>query len=63
VEREPRESANDRNDRAIRRSALWYNKHLSDISPDAPVVVLLTNDVENKEKAVKDGLIAFTGNG
>ncbi|XP_064637468.1 exosome complex exonuclease RRP44-like [Lineus longissimus] len=60
VEREPRESTNDRNDRAIRRCVSWYKEHLSAISSDAATVVLLTNDADNKEKACKEGLIAFT---
>ncbi|XP_076462182.1 LOW QUALITY PROTEIN: exosome complex exonuclease RRP44-like [Babylonia areolata] len=55
VEREPGESANDRNDRAIRTAAEWYMQHLC-----KPGVVLLTNDSENKDKAVDAGLLAYT---
>ena len=64
MEREPGETANDRNDRAIRTAALWYQHHL-----DAEVkgqhgrvrVVLLTNDKANREKAVEEGIVAYTG--
>ncbi|KAL5022343.1 hypothetical protein ScPMuIL_001498 [Solemya velum] len=57
VERKPGESSNDRNDRAIREACGWYVKHLeqSDVK-----VVLLTNDAENRKKAVDEGLTAFT---
>ncbi|XP_065222316.1 exosome complex exonuclease RRP44 [Planococcus citri] len=63
IEREPGESANDRNDRAIRVAALWYDKHLKEINPDISHkkrlrVVLLTDDAANKEKATKEGLFA-----
>ncbi|XP_030635923.1 exosome complex exonuclease RRP44 [Chanos chanos] len=60
IEREQGESANDRNDRAIRVAAKWYSEHLSK-APDAGdlKVVLLTNDRDNKEKAEKSGLIVY----
>ncbi|XP_077350506.1 exosome complex exonuclease RRP44 [Festucalex cinctus] len=57
IEREPGESANDRNDRAIRVAAKWYSEHLS--KPDDPKVVLLTNDLGNKQKAQESGLIVY----
>ncbi len=47
VDRRPGESANDRNDRAIRVAADWYSKHV-DNSVD---VVLLSNDAENRRLA------------
>uniref|UniRef100_A0A4W4EGZ1 PIN domain-containing protein n=1 Tax=Electrophorus electricus TaxID=8005 RepID=A0A4W4EGZ1_ELEEL len=57
VEREQGESANDRNDRAIRVAALWYNQHLRKAPCAGELrVVLLTNDQANKEKATEDGL-------
>ncbi|ESN99274.1 hypothetical protein HELRODRAFT_189048 [Helobdella robusta] len=69
VEREPKESANDRNDRAIRQAALWYQQHLKqqqqqsleddDCNEDV-VVILLTNDVENMKKARSEGIISYT---
>ncbi|KAL8570447.1 exosome catalytic subunit dis3 [Nucella lapillus] len=55
MEREPGESANDRNDRAIRAATQWYRQHLRGV-----VVVLLTNDMDNKNKALEAGLTAYT---
>uniref|UniRef100_A0A0C9QLM3 Protein DIS3 homolog n=1 Tax=Fopius arisanus TaxID=64838 RepID=A0A0C9QLM3_9HYME len=55
VERVRGESANDRNDRAIREATKWYNNHLEGIK-----TVLLTDDNDNKEKARREGLLAFT---
>lgn len=57
IEREPGESANDRNDRAIRVAAQWYSKHLP--SSAEIKVVMLTNDRLNKEKAENTGLLVF----
>lgn len=59
IEREPGESANDRNDRAIRMAAKWYSQHLktSESNPDGLKVVLLTNDQGNKQKAEESGLL------
>lgn len=57
IEREPGESANDRNDRAIRVAAQWYSKHLP--SSAEIKVVTLTNDRLNKEKAENTGLLVF----
>ncbi|XP_067890391.1 exosome complex exonuclease RRP44 [Heterodontus francisci] len=62
IEQEQGESANDRNDRAIRIAVKWYNEHLKK-SPNNSVqlqVILITNDRKNKERAVEDGLVAFT---
>ncbi|XP_053471179.1 exosome complex exonuclease RRP44 isoform X1 [Ictalurus furcatus] len=60
VEREQGESANDRNDRAIRVAAKWYTEHLSKSASTAELkVVLLTNDRANKEKAEQSGVIAY----
>lgn len=60
IEREPGESANDRNDRAIRVAAQWYSTHLEKAPEGAGLkVVLLTNDRGNKEKAVESGLLAL----
>eukprot|EP00927_Polykrikos_kofoidii_P079100 TRINITY_DN75896_c0_g1_i1.p1 TRINITY_DN75896_c0_g1~~TRINITY_DN75896_c0_g1_i1.p1 ORF type:complete len:1011 (+),score=195.61 TRINITY_DN75896_c0_g1_i1:76-3108(+) len=55
VERNPEESVNDRNDRAIRRVAHWYGQHLV-----GPTVLLLTDDKACRAKAVADGLNAVT---
>ncbi|KAH9373559.1 hypothetical protein HPB48_014844 [Haemaphysalis longicornis] len=56
IEREAGESANDRNDRAIRTSVNWYCKHLE----NRVDIVLLTNDEENRCKAQEQGLKACT---
>ncbi|XP_039995125.1 exosome complex exonuclease RRP44 isoform X1 [Xiphias gladius] len=61
IEREPGESANDRNDRAIRVAAKWYSQHLktSESGTDGLKVVLLTNDQGNKQKAEESGLLVY----
>ncbi|TWW78245.1 Exosome complex exonuclease RRP44 [Takifugu flavidus] len=61
IEREPGESANDRNDRAIRVAAKWYSEHLKGHQPDGDElrVVLLTNDLGNREKAKENNLLVF----
>uniref|UniRef100_A0A674DFY4 Protein DIS3 homolog n=1 Tax=Salmo trutta TaxID=8032 RepID=A0A674DFY4_SALTR len=56
IEREQGESANDRNDRAIRISTKWYSDHLNN---KGLKVVLLTNDRGNKEKAEEAGLLTY----
>lgn len=50
------ETKNDRNDRAIRVAAQWYQKHLG----GAVKVLLITNDKENKRKASEEGICAET---
>ncbi|XP_062102794.1 exosome complex exonuclease RRP44 homolog A [Humulus lupulus] len=50
------ETKNDRNDRAIRVAAHWYQTHLS----GAARVLLITNDRENKRKAIEEGISAET---
>jgi len=57
VERQPKESSNDRNDRAIRKAVSWYTDHLDKLSIK---VVLLTNDLENRKLAEADNLTVFT---
>ncbi|KAH7283674.1 hypothetical protein KP509_34G018800 [Ceratopteris richardii] len=52
----PGESPNDRNDRAIRSASLWYQKHLG----QGPPILLLTNDIENKRKALQEGICTET---
>ena len=59
IERCPGEKTNDRNDRAIREATLWYQNHLKN-NDDAAMVVLLTNDADNRTKAKDGGLIAYT---
>ncbi|XP_072850829.2 exosome complex exonuclease RRP44 isoform X2 [Pogona vitticeps] len=61
IEQEQGENSNDRNDRAIRVAAKWYNDHLAKLQNEEKVrVILLTNDKKNKEKAVEDGITAYT---
>ncbi|CAF2406785.1 unnamed protein product [Rotaria sp. Silwood2] len=56
VLRKPGESPNDRNDRAIRKIVQFYNEHLKQqIS-----MVLLTDDIANRDLARQEGLIAFS---
>lgn len=61
IEREPGESANDRNDRAIRVAAKWYSEHLKRFQADGDKlrVVLLTNDLGNKQKAEENNLLVY----
>ena len=55
------ESSNDRNDRAIRVSVEWYNQHLLAKNNDNPSrVILLTNDRDNRQKAMSCGIEAYT---
>ncbi|XP_053563904.1 exosome complex exonuclease RRP44 [Bombina bombina] len=61
IEQEQGENANDRNDRAIRTAAKWYNKHLKKSKNMQDLqVILITNDRKNKEKAVEEGIVAYT---
>ncbi|MEE6507477.1 hypothetical protein FKM82_024497 [Ascaphus truei] len=61
IEQEQGENANDRNDRAIRTAAKWYDNHLQK-SPNVANIktILITNDRKNKEKAVEEGILAYT---
>ncbi|XP_077014526.1 exosome complex exonuclease RRP44 isoform X2 [Tamandua tetradactyla] len=61
VEQEQGENSNDRNDRAIRVAAKWYNEHLNKMSTENQLqVIFITNDRKNKEKAIEEGIPAFT---
>ena len=42
---------------AIRTASLWYQKHLL----GGPNILLLTNDVENKKRALQEGIRTETG--
>ncbi|XP_055847363.1 exosome complex exonuclease RRP44 [Episyrphus balteatus] len=61
VERKPGETQNDRNDRAIRCAAKWYDEHLRQSqrkSGDKRTrVILLTDDAGNREKAEAEGIL------
>ncbi|XP_077153363.1 exosome complex exonuclease RRP44 [Ranitomeya variabilis] len=61
IEQEQGENANDRNDRAIRTATQWYGEHLKKSANLKNLqVLLITNDRGNKEKAVQEGIVAFT---
>ena len=56
VVREEGETVNDRNDRAVRKAAEWYAAHLKAAAKkDAPAIVVITNDAENRRKAKAGG--------
>ncbi|KAL5510957.1 hypothetical protein ACEPAG_3676 [Sanghuangporus baumii] len=64
VIREDGELPNDRNDRNIRKGAAWYNRHITQRrtanrlqkTTSLPVVVLLTDDAENRRRAESEGV-------
>lgn len=64
VLREPGETINDRNDRAVRRAVKWYGEHLqqavqtSKSRTACPSIVMLSDDKENLRKAKADKLTA-----
>ncbi|EMD35164.1 hypothetical protein CERSUDRAFT_116633 [Gelatoporia subvermispora B] len=68
VIREEGETPNDRNDRGIRKATSWYNSHISITRPPVkgqpnrplPTVVLLTDDVANRQKAEKEGIACIS---
>uniref|UniRef100_A0A069DZM9 Protein DIS3 homolog n=1 Tax=Panstrongylus megistus TaxID=65343 RepID=A0A069DZM9_9HEMI len=57
IEREPGESVNDRNDKAIRAAALWYQLHLSSQNIKS---VLLSDDAVNRQKAIEMDITALS---
>lgn len=57
VERQPGESANDRNDRAIRIATAWYESHLKHTQLR---MILLTDDKKNLETARAEGILCST---
>jgi len=61
VDRDPVESRNNRNDRAIRSAMSWYQSHFAENSLDGAKVVLLTNDKAHLDKSFKQGIIVYTG--
>jgi exosome complex exonuclease DIS3/RRP44 len=56
IKRDPEESPNDRNDRAIRRAVEWYHSHIK----SSIQLFLITDDAENRRKAKAEGLCAFS---
>uniref|UniRef100_A0A8C3Y206 Exosome complex exonuclease RRP44 n=1 Tax=Catharus ustulatus TaxID=91951 RepID=A0A8C3Y206_CATUS len=61
IEQKRGETSNDRNDRAIRVAVKWYNEHLKKTEDAEKIeVIFLTNDNTNKEKALEEGITAYT---
>ncbi|MCJ1273757.1 exosome catalytic subunit dis3 [Puttea exsequens] len=66
IVREPGETINDRNDRAVRRAVSWYGEHLQQAFKtnkklkDAPTIIMLSDDRENLRKAKAENLTACT---
>jgi exosome complex exonuclease DIS3/RRP44 len=63
VTRNQGESINDRNDRAIRRAAAWYQDHLNKSArkqSKIPTIVIISDDRDNLAKANTDGLTALS---
>lgn len=59
IVREPGETINDRNDRAVRKAVKWYSEHLAQSikkSKHVPAVLMLTDDKENLAKAAREGV-------
>lgn len=66
VRRQQDESINDRNDRAVRTAAKWYEDHLNYVlhkfktTQPAPVIVVITDDRGNLAKAEEENVIAMS---
>lgn len=59
IERRKNETINDRNDRAIRKCAEWYQSHINNNNSKTPVqVVFVCNDRDNLKKAREAGIDA-----
>ena len=64
IVREPAESINDRNDRAVRRAVKWYGDHLqeaigsSKAKKQCPIIIMLSDDKDNLRKAKADNISA-----
>lgn len=54
IARRKNESINDRNDRAIRKTAAWYGAHLADKID----VIFICNDRDNRQKAESEGIVS-----
>ena len=55
IKQDPGETPNDRNDRAIRVGTAWYAQRLPQMK-----IYLLTNDADNRRKALGDQLDAMS---
>lgn len=66
VRRDPEESINDRNDRAVRAVAKWYSEHLrassmkSKTEKAVPAIVVITDDRESLRKAKTENVEALS---
>jgi exosome complex exonuclease DIS3/RRP44 len=62
VVRDQAETINDRNDRAIRKAATWYQEHLraSVRKKKSPGIVMITDDKANSKKAVAEDIQAIS---
>lgn len=58
IEKNLNETTNDRNDRAVRIATKWYESHLL----NQIRIILITDDVDCREKATKDGILASSSN-
>ncbi|KAK9457241.1 hypothetical protein V1511DRAFT_455280 [Dipodascopsis uninucleata] len=60
IERDAGETMNNYNDRAIRTACVWYKLHLERACKksglEAPTILLLSNDKENRQKASEAGI-------
>jgi len=61
IERKAGETANDRNDRAIRVACKWYKEHLGLSPPTAGLgMVMLSDDRRNRELGEEEGVISYS---
>lgn len=64
VRRGPDESINDRNDRAVRTVAKWYEDHLRSTTTskkkNVPAIVVITDDRESLRKAKEENVTALS---
>ena len=64
IVRQPGETINDRNDRAVRQAVKWYGEHLQKsvkhrkAAKPVPAIVMLSNDRDNLRKAKAEGVAA-----
>ncbi|CAI0652768.1 unnamed protein product [Colletotrichum noveboracense] len=61
VNREPNETVNDRNDRAVRKAVKWYADHLAQAkAKSVPAVVMLSDDQDCLKKAKTEGVAVMS---
>jgi len=61
VDKDDRESPNNRNDRAIRAAVSWYQCHFAENGFDSYKVILLTSDKQHTKKSINQGITVYTG--